>query len=164
MKKIYILLFLFSAFFACDRCDQRKSEKEELASIKNMLTHYFTALENEDYQKIESSWKQSDSIVMLGTNSTDNLVGWERVKNAYREQFELVSDFYISISDQYIRINSTGNTAWFSQLMSYNFMIGGVAQSYDGLRFTGVLEKCNNEWKLVQGHLSVPANVDIGKK
>lgn len=164
MKKFYTVLFLLSVFFACTDCDQQKSEKEELASIQKMLNQYFTAIEKEDYQLIEQSWKKSDSIVMLGTNSLDNLVGWERIKNAYRDQFALVSDFYISISDQCIRVNSTGNTAWFSQLMNYNFIVGGVAQSYDGLRFTGVLEKCEEGWKLVQGHLSVPANVDIGHK
>jgi ketosteroid isomerase-like protein len=46
-------------------------------------------------------------------------------------------------------------------MMNYNFMADSVAQSYSGMRFTGVLEKCDDEWKLVQGHLSVPANIQI---
>lgn len=161
MKKIYGLLFLLISIVACQDCDQRKPAKEELVSIQNMLEHYFIAIENEDYQMIENSWKKSDSIVMLGTNSRDNLIGWESIKNAYRNQFALVSDIYIAISNQYIRVNTTGNTAWFSQMMNYNFMADSVAQSYSGMRFTGVLEKCENEWKLVQGHLSVPANIQI---
>ena len=41
-------------------------------------------------------------------------------------------------------------------------MYKGEAQKFEGLRFTGVVEKMDGEWKLVQAHLSVPASVGVG--
>jgi len=161
---MYVWLLLLVAFVACNNCKQPVSNKAEMIAIENMLDHYFIAIENENFLMIEQSWKKSDSIIMLGTNSRDILVGWESIKKAYHNQLALVSDVFISISDQHIEVNSTGNTAWFSQLMNYNFMVDSIAQSYKGMRFTGVLEKCSSEWKLVQGHLSVPANIIIEKQ
>jgi hypothetical protein len=39
----------------------------------------------------------------------------------------------------------------------------GTAKSYKGLRFTGVVEKIDGQWKMVQAHLSLPASVNVGK-
>jgi hypothetical protein len=33
--------------------------------------------------------------------------------------------------------------------------------SFEGIRFTGVLEKIDGKWQLVQGHLSVPYEAEI---
>jgi ketosteroid isomerase-like protein len=102
--------------------------------------------------------------MMFGTDSDEKLLGWDKIRKAYLNQFNLISDTYISVYDQFIRINCTGNTAWFSESMNYNFIYDSVAHSFEGIRFTGVIEKDDNDgWKLVQGHLSVPAHVNIGK-
>jgi hypothetical protein len=48
--------------------------------------------------------------------------------------------------------------------MNYNFIYDSVAQSFEGLRFTGVMIKDdNNDWKMVQAHLSLPGQINIGK-
>jgi hypothetical protein len=48
--------------------------------------------------------------------------------------------------------------------MSYNFLYNDIAHSLKGVRLTGVLVKnSDHQWKMVQGHLSVPAQVNIGR-
>jgi hypothetical protein len=47
--------------------------------------------------------------------------------------------------------------------MNYNFIYGETAHELEGLRLTGVANKTGGEWKLVQIHLSVPAQVNIGR-
>ena len=59
-------------------------------------------------------------------------------------------------------MNECGNTAWFAETLNYNFMYKGQAHSYEGMRFTGVLVKRKGNWRFVQAHLSMPANIDIG--
>ncbi|MBU2465811.1 MAG: nuclear transport factor 2 family protein, partial [Bacteroidetes bacterium] len=72
------------------------------------------------------------------------------------------SEIYISTNDQFIRINCTGNSAWFIKNMNYNFMYDSIARSYEGIRFSGVFDKnADGHWKMVQGHVSVPAQVNI---
>jgi hypothetical protein len=43
-------------------------------------------------------------------------------------------------------------------------MYDSIARSFDGIRFSGVLNKNEqNQWKMVQGHVSVPAHINIGR-
>lgn len=165
MKLKANLLFMVVFFMAsCTQCPPKNSIKDEEPKIENLLEKYMMAMENEDFQTIEQLWDSGDSTMLLGTDSHERLMGWEMIQDAYRNQFNLISETFISVQDQYIRINCSGNTAWFSQRMNYNFIYDSVAHSFEGIRFTGVLIKNpENEWKLVQGHLSLPAHVNIGK-
>lgn len=165
MKKLMLFGMLLLAVAACD-CELKESAiADEKARVEDVLEKYFYAVEKEDYQMIENIWAEGDSTMMLGTDSNERLMGWSSIRDAYRRQFGLLSNTYISIHDQFIRVNCTGNTAWFSQRMNYNFIYDSVAHSFEGLRLTGVLVKGHdNNWKIVQGHLSIPAHVNIGNK
>lgn len=148
---------------ACDDCKDRIDRTNELQKIENLLERYLIASENKDYITIENIWAPGDSIMLFGTDSHEKLQGWNAIRNAFRNQFRLIDDTYISVSDQYIKINCTNNTAWFAQILNYNFMYNDIAHRFEGLRFTGVLEKQQGgDWKMVQAHLSVPANLNIG--
>jgi ketosteroid isomerase-like protein len=105
---------------------------------------------------IEEIWCPSEQIVSFGTVSTEKMVGWSEIKQAVERQFGRFSDTFISYRDQIIQINETGNTAWFSEIINYNFIMDGEAHSYEGLRYSGVLVKKDGKWLLVQTHMSVP--------
>ena len=158
MKRIFILFCLLLVLFSC----QKKVEidlKTETKKVENVLDRYAIALENKDLVIIESIWKNANDILMYGTDSDEKLVGWENIRKAYVQQFEEFDNTFISISDQIIRFDKQARVAWFSQIMKYNFIQDSIAHSFDGLRFTGVLEKNEgDDWKLVQGHLSIPVS------
>ena len=101
---------------------------------------------------------------MIGTDSDEKLIGWDQIESAIQHQFQLFEEVYITDKDRIINLGSEGKTAWFSEELSYNFIHKGEAKSFEGIRFTGVLAKKNNHWELVQGHLSIPAEVDIETK
>ncbi len=158
----FISLTLLSA--ACNRCPQKKSLNEEMEVVENVLEKYMIAIENKDFLAIENIWEPGDSTIMLGTDSLEFLVGWNKIQQAYKNQFDLISDVFISVQDQKIRLNHLGNTAWFVQRMTYNFMYKDVAKEFECVRFTGVLQKnADGRWKMVQGHMSMPAHVNIGR-
>ncbi len=163
MKNIILGIAVLFALIACERCPKDEVQTDEITKVENVLEKYVIAIENEDYLMIENLWDKGDSTMLLGTDSHERLMGWKSIRNAYRNQFNLLSDTYISVQDQYIRINCSANTAWFSQRMNYNFIYDSIAHSFEGIRFTGVLVKNeDNAWKMVQGHLSVPAHINIG--
>jgi ketosteroid isomerase-like protein len=167
MKKTLFTMILPVLIFAmsCSDCQQETQRANEIEVIENLLDRYLMASENQDYATIESIWAKGDSIMLFGTDSNEKLMGWNNIRNAFRRQFSLISNTYIAVTDRYIKINCTGNTAWFALVMNYNFMNNDVAHSLEGVRFTGVLEKQDdNNWKMVQGHLSMPANLNIGRR
>jgi ketosteroid isomerase-like protein len=164
MKTFFTTLVLILLLSACSNCPNEPSIKEEIDQIEKLLERYTIALENEDYTMIENIWATNDSIILLGTDTHEKLMGWEKIRNAYKNQFNEISDVFISTNDQFVRMNCSGNTAWFVKNMNYNFMHDSIARSFDGIRFTGVLEKDDQqEWKMVQGHISVPAQINIGR-
>ena len=165
MKKFTSLIAVFIVLFfaSCTDCEKQISVADETLAIEQLLENYIIANETQDFGLIESIWAPESDIILYGTDSHERLMGWTNIRSAIKSQFGQIEETYISASDQFIKINCTGSTAWFAEALSYNFMYQGEARKYEGLRFTGVLEKMDGEWKLVQAHLSVPAGVGVGK-
>lgn len=165
MKGISYLIVLVSILLlsSCSNCNEEINLMDETEAIENVLEKYIIANEKQDFELIEEIWAPNPDIILYGTDSDERLMGWTNIKAAVKEQFGHITDTYISASDQFIKLNCTGNTAWFAETLNYNFVYKEEAKSYSGLRFTGVLEKTNGEWKIVQAHLSVPASVGVGK-
>jgi len=132
-------------------------EKEKVALV---LEKYVIANEEQNLNLIKEVWAMDPEIVVFGTNSDETIIGWDAIKNALQKQFASIEDTYISVRDQRIGINETGNTAWFSEFVNYNYIYKGKPVKYEGLRFTGVLEKINGEWLIVQSHMSIPGSPD----
>lgn len=159
----YLLIFCFLMMFTSScNIDHEKKCKEDKEAIENLLENYILANENQDLDLIEKIWSPDEEIVLYGTDSDERLVGWSNIRTAIKEQFGFISDTYISASNQFIKLNCTGNTAWFAETLNYNYMYQGMAHKFEGLRFTGVVEKIDGKWLLVQAHLSLPASVGIG--
>lgn len=165
MRNLSVLLVLTGFLFisSCSNCDKELNLMDETVAIENVLEKYIIANENQDFELTEEIWAPNPDIILYGTDSDERLMGWTNIRMAIKDQFSQITDTYISASDQFIKLNCTGNTAWFAETLNYNFVYKGEAKSYEGLRFTGVLEKMNGEWKIVQAHLSVPASVGVGK-
>jgi len=166
MKKIKIVLSLLIliGIIACsprgEKCPEVDLDKE-LSDIRTLLEQYELARESEDFATVEQIWAPDADIVLFGTEGDEQLVGIESIKKAMSKQFDEVENTLINISDQQIRINRMGNTAWFSEVLDYNFIYLGEYMSFEGIRFTGVIEKRDDKWKLVQGHLSVPYEAEF---
>ena len=162
MKKLPIILLLIPLFLI--QCTPHKVEvdiKKELSEIRTVLEKYELANENEDFGICEEIWSPREDIIFIGTDRDEKLIGWKNIEQAIKNQYVNFENTLITISDQEVRLNETGNTAWFSECLNFNFIYKDQAMSYEGIRFTGVLEKTEGKWKIVQGHLSLPADVDI---
>jgi len=166
MKKTMLLLIpLFLLGVAgcapeVEKCPEVDLEKE-MSEIRTLLEQYELARENEDFSTIEIIWANDDNILLIGTESHEELKGIDAIKKAMARQFNEFENTLINISDQKIGINKSGTTAWFYEMLDYNFIYQGEDMVFEGIRFTGVLEKRDGQWKLVQGHLSIPYEAEI---
>ena len=157
-RTLFISLYSILLLFLLGSCTDKNvvDIQKEKNAVKLVLEKYALANENQDLNMIEEIWCPSDSIVSIGTESGEILQGFSSIKSAVEKQFQAFSKTYISYSDQLINISKDGNTAWFSEIVNYNFIINSQAMQYEGLRYTGVLVKKDGKWKLVQTHISVP--------
>lgn len=166
MKKlIFILTAMCFLIISCTVKTEKSTVdlKAEKGKVEAVLEQYVVANMEQDFNLIASIWEEDEAIVMIGTDSDERLVGWNTIERAVKNQFTVFQNTFISVSDQMIRLNETGNTAWFAESLKYNFIYNDEARSFDNIRFTGVLEKLNGKWLLVQGHISIPAEVEMNE-
>jgi len=163
MKKVAVIFigFLLIASACNTPKTQKVNYKDSKKAVANVLEKYVIANENQDLSMIEQIWAPDSDIILFGTNSEEKLMGWNNIKKAIEGQFAAISETYISPTSQYIKVGPDQKTAWFAEILNYNFVYKGKARSFEGLRFTGVLEKRKDGWKIVQAHLSIPAHVDL---
>ena len=160
MKKIIVILTLI---VVVSSCHNNKTEKKETINIDQerenvalVLEKYVIANERQDIDLVKEIWANSPDIVVFGTSGDDKYVGWSQIHDVMQRQFNSFQETYISVRDQVIEVSETGKTAWFSEVMNYNYIYQGEPKQYEGLRFTGVLEKIDGDWYIVQSHMSVP--------
>jgi len=161
MKTRVLLITISTLLISCtektkinESFDLQK-EKEKVALV---LEKYVIANEDQNLNLVKEVWASKPDIVVFGTNSDETIIGWEAIREALNKQFKNIESTYISVRDQRIGINETGNTAWFSEFVNYNYIYHDKPVKYEGLRFTGVLEKINGEWLIVQSHMSIPGS------
>lgn len=166
MKKIAVtFISLLLIVSACNTPVAPKANRQDSKkAVANVLEKYVIANENQDFSMIEQIWAPDSDIVLFGTNSDEKLMGWNNIKKAIKQQFASISETYISPTHQFIRVGPNQNVAWFAEILNYNFVYQGKARSFEGVRFTGVMERKNDKWKIVQAHLSIPAHVSLRSK
>lgn len=162
MNKLVLVIISALLIGGCNQVNQENTpevnlelEKEKVALV---LEKYVIANEKQDIHLVKEVWAMDPDIVVFGTNSDETLIGWETIKSAVNRQFSAFEETYISVRDQIITVNETGNTAWFSEVVNYNYIYQGEAVQFEGLRFTGVLSKKDGEWYIVQSHMSIPGS------
>ncbi|GMT44213.1 MAG: hypothetical protein IEMM0006_0045 [bacterium] len=166
MKSIVITLVgLLLLATSCNTPKTPKADNQDnKKAVTNVLEKYVIANENQDFTMIEQIWAPDSDIILFGTNSDEKLMGWNNIKRAIKQQFASISETYISPTNQFVKLNPEQNTAWFAEILNYNFVYKGKARSFEGIRFTGVMEKKKDGWKIVQAHLSVPAHINLRTK
>ncbi len=176
MKKLSlftVILLVTFAFSACNSsCEDNKkatnttttSIEQDKTKVSELLDELAMGVESGNIDAIKKVWCPKEHTLLLGTENSEKLEGWKQIEAAFKGQFNALSDMLIAINDQEVKVSPDQNTAWFFEELSYNFVENNKAVSYDGIRFTGVFVK--NEkgvWKLVQGHMSIPTNIENAK-
>jgi len=156
MKKYFTLcgLILFGTMLMAQAKARQKSEDKE--KILEVLEKYIVANETQNIKLMEEIWAVNEDIEAFGTAAGERLRGWDAIRKVFIHQFNTFTDTYISARDQIVHVDESGNVAWFSQIINYNYLLEGVQKKNEGIRYTGVLKKIDGKWKLVQIHLSLP--------
>ena len=156
----YVLIFclIFALMFACE---DESDEREIIENAEATVELLFSAFENFDLKLHEKIWLNDPSLKVHGIYAGNNISGWESLKQHLVRTSGKIENSKFEILDQHLKVNSSLNTAWFSILANQNYVIGGKPRTISGIRFTGVLKRMDNEWRIVQFHGSVPLTVDL---
>ena len=160
MNKIKLIPIL--AMFLLTACigDKRPAcdPITEKAAIKLALQKYVIANEARNISLISELWADDSAVLSIGTDRKEVLRGYDAVIEKFKEQYRYFEDTYISATNVDIYVHPSCETAWFSEVLQYNFTQGEKSMEYADLRFTGFLEKRDGAWVIIHTHLSSPAD------
>lgn len=150
-------IFFGAAFLALSACIQtpKVDLEAEKAQVKMVVDQMARAMETEDVEMISTIVAHDADMVNFGTDAAERWVGWEVLKASIEQQFAAFEEQKVSVRDQVIKVGSGGAVAWYSQIMDWSLTAGGETVNLEGMRATGVLEKRNGKWLIVQMHFSV---------
>lgn len=128
----------------------------EASAVAEAIDGLFDAMDRQDMDRLAALCAQDRRAVHIGTDRDERWFGWEELRSATRKQFDRLEAFRVDAKDRRIHLSATGSVAWFHQRLDAEIVSEDGSTRLEGARLTGVAEKQEGDWALVQTHLSVP--------
>jgi hypothetical protein len=130
---------------------------DELVEIeKTIRASIEWAVHDKDTAMSYSSYVNNDELFFFQTDSRSTIVGFDDFRNL-TEKFFMRDDFKairVVIKDLRIHMSSTLKTAWWACILDDYNEFQGKPANWENVRWSGVLEKVDNKWKIFQMHFS----------
>ena len=154
MKRVLrIMLLLVLIVTAAGTITFVQADAKTDQEIKDFLTQYEAAYEKKDLGALMKLIAPGAEVVFFEADEKGRYVGPDQIKAAYENSLKQVK----SIKGEYkwTSVGSKGDVAWFATEVSFDVDTGEDKFKQLG-RWTGVLEKKDGKWMLLQSHFSFP--------
>ena len=108
-----------------------------------------------DINAFSQTMSKDEDMVTFGTDASERWDSWQELENSVALQFDAFDVISVERKNKSLKISNSGNTAWFSETVDWEFLSNGNNESVKDIRYTGVMEYRNGQWKIVQFHCSV---------
>jgi hypothetical protein len=162
---IFILTFMLILTLFCSVEPQKIDIEKEKAEIEKVIDASIGWAMTKDLDLLYNSLAQDSSFFIYHPNSRSTVVGFEMFKKA--SDFWMSPDFkatHYKIWDLRINLSRLGDVAWFSCMLEDCAEIKGEPGCWKDTRWTGVIEKRNGKWVIVQMHFSFAADKVLAEK
>ena len=150
MRKVFLTLLIFPSFLIIKANAYTFDNGAELV-IKKM----WESFEKGDHKMFAETMAKDPEMISFGTDASERWEGWEALQKSVKEQFDAFDIKKVKRMKKNLKFSNSGEVAWFSEVVDWEFLIAGKEQVIEGVRYTGVMEKKDKQWKIVQFHSSV---------
>lgn len=161
-KYIFVFIaFLTIAFGAvCPAIESKSSHQDAIESeIQSTLDRVDMSMKAKDLGAIGSAFAQSHGLLSIGLDS--QAFGWDSLKKALKQQMDIVNDYRSTLIDRKIIVDPNGKRARYFQRYSLTFKVQPFTFHVPEIRETGIVEKFDGSWVIIQQHSSVPVTNDL---
>jgi len=157
--KYRLIRVLFSVglvffFGSCTQVDKQAKQEAEIETIAETVSSCIGWFENKDFDLLFSVVAHDPNY--LSVHPTDNVIrGYEQFKKN-SEVFKDPEFQYVrhELKDLAINLSQSGDVAWYYCVFDDINTWGGEPANWENARWTGVLEKREGRWVIVQQHFS----------
>jgi len=150
---IIFIIIILMLIMGCEKTVDITAEK---SAIQAVLDNYITSIEDEDIELYGKIFVHDPDMVNFGTGANERIVGWDTLKKVIEDQNAALSETKITQSDVTINISSDRQFAWATSLWNFKATMETQVMQLP-IRCSWILEKQDNEWKIVHFHKSVGA-------
>ncbi len=155
MNTKYLLPAFAAILLACS-CRQNTDPKTEQSAVTKTVSEFYRSFEEEDINLMSELMAHDESMLSFGTSIADLHNSWAEWKENHIAQFEAIDEANINSKNLHVYVSQTGSVAWFADVTDWTLVVQKETVQMNDIRITGVLEKRDNIWKIVQIHASVP--------
>jgi hypothetical protein len=157
MKILSFLVFPIMILFliSCSGEDSANMESERAAVMK-VLDDFVKAHDERNLDLLMTCFSEKPDILILGTDEDELWVDKHSMAASQKRAYESFNTIRLSVRDKVLKMCKTGKQAYFYMKVNWFVEAGDERYTFDGIRTTGVLEKEDNDWKIVQLHTSMP--------
>jgi len=156
--KVYIVAILVTvgSIMGCSLLSSEPNTESEKAAIEEVIGNSIGWAADKDLDLLYRSLANDSSLFIFHPDNAGTIVGFSSFK-AMAEQFFMNPAFKAvgySIRNLRITVSPCGDVAWYSAILDDRNEWNGRPASWFNTRWTGVLEKKNGAWIIVQMHFS----------
>ena len=108
-----------------------------------------------DIDAFSQTMSKDKDMVTFGTDASERWDSWQALEDSVALQFDAFDVVSVERKNKSLKLSNSGNTAWFSETVDWEFLSNGKTEVVKDIRYTGVMEYRNGQWKIVQFHCSV---------
>lgn len=112
---------------------------------------------NKDLERLFSIMAQDENFFIFHPDSRSTIVGFDAFKELGKRSWMnaafKATDY--AIKDLRVNYSKLGNVAWYSCMLDDHAEWNGQPIGWDNCRWTGILEKRDEHWVIVQMHFSL---------
>lgn len=149
-----ILIVSILVFYECQEQPARIDKEKEISEISNTISSCIGWFENKDFDLLFSIVANDASYLCV--HPADRVIkGFDEFERN-SEIFRNPDFMYVrhEIRDLNINLSKTGKVAWFYCILDDINTWNGRPANWENTRWTGVLEKRDGKWVMVQQHYS----------
>jgi ketosteroid isomerase-like protein len=131
----------------------------EKAVIEDVIEASIGWAIEKDTKLLFDSVAQDEDFFYFSPDSASTISGFKMFKKFTHDTFmgDNFKALWYKTKDMSIKISESGDVAWYHCLLDDVGLWNGVEAGWHDVRWTGVLEKRDGEWKIVQMHFSFSA-------
>ena len=154
--KLGLTIAIFLAIGGCSFMERSVDLTTERAKIEQVIKSSITWAVNKDKDSMFRLFVNDSTLFYFSTDNAGNVRGFDAFKKAVEQIFmnpafkAIRSDF----RDMQIDLSNSGECAWWSCFLDDINEWNGKPASWINVRWTGVLEKRDDNWIIVQMHFS----------
>jgi uncharacterized protein (TIGR02246 family) len=130
-----------------------KADPQIEKEVKGFLDRHAKAYEAKDLAAIMALIAPDEDVVFIDGDSEKPVLGPAAIKTAYEREFAQIKSATLKYTSTWI--GGKGDAAWFSVQCAVSVDTGEEKITLPA-HWSGVLEKRDGKWLLVQSHLSFP--------